>query len=81
MIDSMQHLLNKENGINARGVNLQYNPGDFLADIHNGGIPPHVREEAVLTVLQFAVQTNCLDQTVLQAVHLADNYMRANNTI
>ena len=40
-----------------------------------------MREEAVLTVLQFAVQTDCLDQTVLQAVHLADNYMKANNTI
>ena len=35
----------------------------------------------MLTVLQFAVQTDCLDQTVLQAVHLADNYMKANNTI
>jgi len=26
------------------------------------------------------VQTNCLDQTVLQAVHLADNYLRLNQS-
>ena len=40
-----------------------------------------MREEAVLTVIQFAVQTDYLDQTVLQAIHLADNYLRFNNTI
>ena len=77
----MQHLLNKEKRVDARGINLQHNPGDYLKEIHEDRIKPHVREEAVLTVLQFAVQTDCLDQTVLQAVHLADNYMRANGTI
>jgi len=81
LVDSVQHLLNKENRVDSRGANLQHNPADFLKEIHDGRIPPHVREEAVLTVLQFAVQTDCLDQTVLQAVHLADNYMRANGTI
>lgn len=29
-------------------------------------------------MLQFAIQTDCLDQTVLQAVHLADTYLRKN---
>ena len=77
----MQHLLNKEKRVDARGINLQHNPVDYLKEIHEDRIKPHVREEAVLTVLQFAVQTDCLDQTVLQAVHLADNYMRANGTI
>jgi hypothetical protein len=37
-----------------------------------------VREEAILIVLQFAIQTDCLDQTVLQAVHLTDTYLRKN---
>ena len=81
LVDSVQHLLSKEKRVDARGVNLQHNPVDYLNEIHEGRIAPHVREEAVLTVLQFAVQTDCLDQTVLQAVHLADNYMKANNTI
>lgn len=81
MVDSVHHLLSKEKRVDARGVNLQHNPVDYLTTIHEGRIAPHVREEAVLTVLQFAVQTDCLDQTVLQAVHLADNYMKANNTI
>ena len=40
-----------------------------------------MREEAVLSILQFAVRTKCLDQTVLQAVHLADNYCRYNQSI
>ena len=55
MVDSLQTLLNKEQKLDHRGVNLQHNPGDFLKDIHEGRIAPHVREEAVLTVLQFAV--------------------------
>ena len=52
MVDSVQHLLDKEKGVNVRGgVNLQHNPVDFLKEIHDGRIAPHVREEAVLTVL------------------------------
>ena len=81
LVDSTMNLLAKEKRIDPRGVNLQHNPIDYLKDIHDGRIEKHVREEAVLTVLQFAVQTQCLDQTVLQAVHLADNYLKANNTI
>ena len=34
----------------------------------------------MLSILQFAVQTKCLDQTVLQAIHLADNYLRFNKS-
>ena len=51
MVDSVQHLLDKEKGVNASGVNLQHNPVDFLREVHEGRIPAHVREEAVLTVL------------------------------
>ena len=49
-----------------------------MNDLHHGRILPEVREEAILIVLQFAIQTECLDQTVLQAVHLADTYLRKN---
>ena len=59
-------------------MNLQHNPSDFLKDNFGGSIKPALREEAILSILQFSVQTNCLDQTVLQAVHLADNYLRFN---
>ena len=65
LVDSVQHLLEKEKRVDARGINMQHNPVDFLKEIHEDRILPHVREEAVLTVLQFAVQTDCLDQTVL----------------
>jgi hypothetical protein len=49
--------------------------------LHHGRIAPEVREEAILIVLQFAIQTDCLDQTVLQAVHLADTYLRKNSIV
>ena len=55
LVDSVRHLLDKEKRVDARGVNLQHNPVDFLKEIHENRIQPHVREEAVLTVLQFAV--------------------------
>ena len=55
LVDSVQHLLDKEKRVDARGVNLQHNPVDYLKEMHEGRIAPHVREEAVLTVLQFAV--------------------------
>lgn len=42
---------------------------------------PYHREEAVLKMLQFAVETDCLDNTVLQAVHLLDTYLRNNPMI
>lgn len=54
---------------------------DYLAPDLNRSITPALREEAVLSILQFAVQTNCLDQTVMQAVHLADNYLRYNKSV
>ena len=72
-------MLGKENGKGTRGgVNLQYNPTDYLANNIDGELTPEIREEGVLSILQFAVQTQCLDQTVFQAVHLADNYLRYN---
>ena len=72
-------MLGKENGKGTRGgVNLQYNPTDYLANNIGGELTPEIREEGVLSILQFAVQTQCLDQTVFQAVHLADNYLRYN---
>jgi len=62
LIDNVNHILSKEAGKGARGgVNLQYNPVDFLQENFGGKIAPQVREEAVLSILQFAVQTNCLD--------------------
>lgn len=57
---------------------MQHNPVDFLQDNFGGRIEPKVREEATLSILQFSIQTQCQDQTVLQAVHLADNYLRFN---
>lgn len=73
-------MLAKESGVGARnGVNLQFNPVDYLNNNFGGSISDKVREEAVLSILQFAIQTNCQDQTVLQAVHLADNYLRLNS--
>lgn len=71
-------MLARETGKQLPNSAQQHNPSDYLADLHNGRIPPEVREEAILIVLQFAIQTDCLDQTVLQAVHLADTYLRKN---
>ena len=64
-------MLAKEAGRNGsrRGANVHANnPIDYLQENFNGSIQAEVREEAVLSILQFAVQTKCLDQTVLQAV-------------
>ena len=81
IVDNLNHMLAKEAGQFARGgVNLQHNPIDYLQTNFQGKIPHQLREEAVLSILQFAVQTQCLDQTVLQAVHLADNYLRFNQS-
>ena len=56
-------------GGSRRGANVHaHDPIDYLKENFNGSIQAEVREEAVLSILQFAVQTNCLDQTVLQAV-------------
>ena len=50
------HILGKEAGKGTRGgPNLQYNPVDFLQENFGGKITPQVREEAVLSILQFAV--------------------------
>ena len=42
---------------------------------------PFHREEAVLKMLQFAVETECLDHTVMQAVIFFDTYVRNNPQI
>ena len=42
---------------------------------------PFHREEAVLKMLQFAVETECLDHTVMQAVAFFDTYVRCNPNI
>ena len=58
LVDNLNHMLAKEAGKFARdGVNLQHNPVDYLAENFGGMIQPQVREEAVLSILQFAVQT------------------------
>ena len=81
LVDNLTHMFAKEAGTqNPSRVNLQHNPADFLGENFGGKISPQMREEAVLSILQFAVQTECLDQTVLQAVHLADNYLRFNQS-
>lgn len=61
--------------------NFQYNPVDYLNDVHQGKITPEIRDQAFLSILQFSVQTECLDQTVLQGAHLADNYLRHNPNV
>mmetsp|Transcript_27147 Transcript_27147/g.33747 ORF Transcript_27147/g.33747 Transcript_27147/m.33747 type:complete len:261 (-) Transcript_27147:1241-2023(-) len=84
LIDNINHMLDKEagrSGMRNTSVNLQHNAADYLSASFTSRIQPVMREEAVLSILQFAVQTKCLDQTVLQAVHLADNYCRYNNSI
>jgi hypothetical protein len=56
LIDNVNHILAKEAGKGAHeGINLQYNPVDFLQENFGGKIAPQVREEAVLSILQFAV--------------------------
>ena len=40
-----------------------------------------MREEACLTVIQFAIQTDCLDQTIFQSLHIADTYLRRNPNV
>ena len=58
--------------------NMQYNPIDYLQDVHNNMIQTGNREEACLEILNFATKMNLLDQTVLVAIHLADNYLKNN---
>lgn len=62
--DNLHNMLAKEAGtFKTRRCtsNLQHNPVDYLSDNFNGTITAKVREEAVLSILQFAVQTQCLD--------------------
>ena len=57
-------------------------PFDFLSDPHlERRVDSTMREEAALTILQFGIQTECLDQTILQAITIADNYLRVNTNI
>ena len=78
-MDNLETMFEKEAGRHPsqrrNNQNLQHNPVDYL---HTSSVSEKLREEAVLSILQFSVQTKCLDQTVLQAVHLADNYLRFN---
>ena len=49
-------MLAKEAGQFTRGgINLQHNPIDYLQTNFQGKIPYQLREEAVLSILQFAV--------------------------
>ena len=54
---------------------------DFLNSPNLDKIDAAMREEAALTILQFGIQTDCLDQTILQAITLADNYIVANTNV
>ena len=54
---------------------------DFLKVIHDDRIRKYHREEAVLKMLQFAVETECLDHTVMLAVAYFDTYIRNNPMI
>jgi len=84
LIDNIQSMLDKEAGRHPSqrkcSNNLHYNPVDYLKQNFGNTISDKLREEAVLSILQFSVQTQCMDQTVLQAVHLADNYLRFNQS-
>jgi len=58
LIDNLAHMLGREGGKGARnGVNLQHNPLDYIKRNFGGKITSKVREEAVLSILQFSVQT------------------------
>ena len=83
LLDSVDHMMRKENGV---AVQLRSDTGlntadDYLEKVHENRIQPYHREEAVLKMLQFAVETDCLDSTVMQAVHLLDTYVRNNPMI
>ena len=83
LIDSVDNLIRKEN---SAAVELRHATGlnkadDFLKVIHEDRLRVHHREEAVLKMLQFAVETECLDHTVMQAVAYFDTYVRNNPMI
>lgn len=86
--DTFEVMLNKEQVAQVRAAMRNcpkdspdgYVEVDYLSVNFGNQITAEMREEAVLSILQFAVQTQCLDQTVLQAVHLADNYLRCNRS-
>lgn len=63
LIDNLRNMLDKEAGRGSRrhAANMQHNPVDYLSHNFGGKIKPEIREEAVLSILQFGVQTNCLD--------------------
>ena len=58
---NLEHMLRKEAGVGLVGPNFQHNPSDYLKEVHQGRIAPELREEAFLSILQFSVQTECLD--------------------
>ena len=63
---NLEHMFMKEAGTFLNGKqNFQHNPIDYLREVHQDKITSALREEAFLSILQFSVQTDCLDQTVL----------------
>ena len=50
-------MLAKEAGLGPRRsrINLHHNPVDYIAENFDGKLKPEMREEAVLSILQFAV--------------------------
>ena len=63
--DNLHTMLAKENGTHPSQRkcphNLQYNPVDYLGQSFGNQITDRLREEAVLSILQFSVQTDCMD--------------------
>jgi len=57
LIDNLRSMLDKEAGRGSRrlAANMQHNPVDYLSQNFGGKIKPEVREEAVLSILQFGV--------------------------
>lgn len=57
LMDNLRSMLDKEAGRGPRrhAANMQHNPVDYLAQNFGGKIKPEVREEAVLSILQFGV--------------------------
>ena len=83
LVDSVDNMIRKEN---SAAVELRHATGlnkadDFLKVIHDDRIRKYHREEAVLKMLQFAVETECLDHTVMLAVVYFDTYIRNNPMI
>ena len=63
LMDNLETMFEKEAGrhpsqLRRNQQNLQHNPMDYLSA---SSISEKMREEAVLSILQFSVQTRCLD--------------------